>query len=153
MHCYNFCILFVEFCFCFFLFFFKPIFTAWMFEHDCLDTCCFGCHICMCFRFCSCTCSVQLSMFHMERHSRNSVIVFTIVINRLTDMIPLISRLPSKEKEEQRKAYEFFTSTIRTVISDKRKKEEKGWCKNIDDTDDDNDDSSSIGSACSCLLS
>ena len=23
----------------------------WMFEHDCLDTCCFGCLICMCFVF------------------------------------------------------------------------------------------------------
>ena len=24
---------------------------SWMFEHDCLDTCCFGCLICMCFVF------------------------------------------------------------------------------------------------------
>ena len=45
-----------------------------MFEHDCLDTCCFGCLICMC--FCICTCSMQLSMFHMERRSRNTLIIF-----------------------------------------------------------------------------
>ena len=24
---------------------------SWMFEHDCLDTCCFGCLICTCFVF------------------------------------------------------------------------------------------------------
>ena len=24
---------------------------SWMFEHDCLDSCCFGCLICMCFVF------------------------------------------------------------------------------------------------------
>ena len=24
---------------------------SWMFEHDCLDTQCFGCHVCMCFVF------------------------------------------------------------------------------------------------------
>ena len=24
---------------------------SWMFEHDCLDTCCFGCLLCMCFVF------------------------------------------------------------------------------------------------------
>ena len=24
---------------------------SWMFEHDCLDICCFGCLICMCFVF------------------------------------------------------------------------------------------------------
>ena len=34
----------------------EPIITSecklsWMFEYDCLDTCCFGCLICMCFVF------------------------------------------------------------------------------------------------------
>ena len=24
---------------------------SWMFQHDCLDTCCFECLICMCFLF------------------------------------------------------------------------------------------------------
>ena len=24
---------------------------SWMFQHDCLDTCCFECLICMCFVF------------------------------------------------------------------------------------------------------
>ena len=25
-----------------------PKLLSWMFKHDCLDTCCFGCLICMC---------------------------------------------------------------------------------------------------------
>ena len=37
---------------------------CWMFQHDCLDTCCFECLICMCFVFCIFTCSAHLSMFH-----------------------------------------------------------------------------------------
>ena len=49
-----------------------------MFEHDCLDTCCFGCLICMCYIFCTCTGSAQLSMFHMRRRCRNAII--TIII-------------------------------------------------------------------------
>ena len=60
-------------------FFFNPsLLLSWMFEHDCLDTCCFGC-ACILY-FCMCTCSVQLSMFPMERHSRNTLI--TIIINK-----------------------------------------------------------------------
>ena len=51
-----------------------------MFEHDCLDTCCFGCLICMCLYFCICTCSAQLSMFHMEKFSRNKLIIIVIII-------------------------------------------------------------------------
>ena len=30
--------------------------------------------------FCICTCSAQLSMFHMERRSRNTVIIIIIII-------------------------------------------------------------------------
>ena len=30
--------------------------------------------------FCSCTCSAQLSMFHMERRSRNTLIIIIIII-------------------------------------------------------------------------
>ena len=30
--------------------------------------------------FCICTCSAQLSMFHMERHSRNTLIIIIIII-------------------------------------------------------------------------
>ena len=29
--------------------------------------------------FCICTCSAQLSMFHMERHSKNTPIIITII--------------------------------------------------------------------------
>ena len=33
-------------------FFFNPsLLLSWMLEHDCLDTCCFGCLIHMCFVF------------------------------------------------------------------------------------------------------
>ena len=57
------------------------IYISWMFEHDCLDTCCIGVPymqvICI---FCICTCSAQLSMFHMERHSRNMLIIIIIII-------------------------------------------------------------------------
>ena len=30
--------------------------------------------------FCICTCSAHLSMFHMERHSRNTLIIIIIII-------------------------------------------------------------------------
>ena len=36
-------------------------------------------HACVLY-FCNCTCSVQLSMFHMERHSRNTIIIIIITI-------------------------------------------------------------------------
>ena len=46
---------------------------GWMFEDDCLDTCCFGVSymyvFCFGFGFFICTCSAQMSMFHMERGS------------------------------------------------------------------------------------
>ena len=51
-----------------------------MFQHDYLDTCCFECLICMDLYFCICTCSAQLSMFHMERRSRNMLIIIIIII-------------------------------------------------------------------------
>ena len=60
--------------------FFNPsLLLSWMFEHDCLDTCCFGCLICMCFIFCTCTCSAQLSMFDAERRSRNTVTILLLL--------------------------------------------------------------------------
>ena len=49
---------------------------SWMFEHDCLATCCFGCFTCMCI----CTCSVQLSNFNMERRSRNTIIIIILLL-------------------------------------------------------------------------
>ena len=61
--------------------FLNPILLlSWMFEHDFLDTCCFGCLICMCLLICICTCSTQFSMFHMERSSRNTLIIIIIII-------------------------------------------------------------------------
>ena len=53
---------------------------SWMFEHDYLDTCCFECLICMCLYFCICNCSAQLSTFHMERRSINTLIIIIIII-------------------------------------------------------------------------
>ena len=52
-----------------------------MFRHDCLDTCCFEYLIYACaLYFCICTWLAQLSMFHMERHSRNMPIIIIISI-------------------------------------------------------------------------
>ena len=51
----------------------------WMFQHDCLDTYCFLSVLYACnFYFCICTCSAQLSMFHMEKRSRNTLIIIII---------------------------------------------------------------------------
>ena len=53
----------------------------WMFQHDCLDTCCFWVSYMHAFSFFFfCTCSAQLSMFHMERRSRNTLIIIIIII-------------------------------------------------------------------------
>ena len=35
------------------------------------------------FYFCICTCSEQLNMFHMEKHSRNTIIIIIIIIIRV----------------------------------------------------------------------
>ena len=51
-----------------------------MFEHDCMDTCCCGCLICMYFVFLYCNCSAQLRMFYMERRSRHLLIIIIIII-------------------------------------------------------------------------
>ena len=45
-----------------------------------LDPCCFGCLISYMRVFCIYTCSAQLSMFHMERCSRNTLIIIIIII-------------------------------------------------------------------------
>ena len=34
-----------------YIFLCPSLLLSWMFEHDCLDTCCVGCLICMCFEF------------------------------------------------------------------------------------------------------
>ena len=70
---------YVDFFFvCFFLT--HPLLLSWMFEHNRLHTCCFGCLIiyaCVLY-FCICLCSAQLSIFHMERRSRNTIIIVII---------------------------------------------------------------------------
>ena len=52
-----------------------------MFEHDCLYTSCFGVLYACVSYFCNCTCSAQLTMFHVERRYRNTLI---IIINLRT---------------------------------------------------------------------
>ena len=68
----------------FFFFFFEypSLQLSWMFEHDCLDTCCLGVLYASVLYVCICTCSVQSSMFHMERRSRNTLIII-IPVDRL----------------------------------------------------------------------
>ena len=55
-----------------------------MFQHACLDICCFKCLIIKLYacvlHFCLCPCSAQLSMFHMERRCRNTLIIVIIVV-------------------------------------------------------------------------
>ena len=41
--------------------------------------------------FCICSCSVQLSMFHVERHSRNMIIVIIIIITIIIILLLLLS--------------------------------------------------------------
>ena len=53
--------------------------TIIMFQHNCLDTYCFECLICVCCVFLYLHCSAQLSMFHMERRSRNMLIIIIII--------------------------------------------------------------------------
>ena len=100
----------------FFLGFFLVKLFSWMFQHDYLDTCCchwrasfevkvffvlfllnclVGCfsmivwtpavlsvlYACVLY-FCICTCSAQLSMFHRERRSRNTLIIILSVRTR-----------------------------------------------------------------------
>ena len=43
----------------FFFYFHSSLLLSWMFEHDCLDTCCFGCLICMHFSFMSLYCATE----------------------------------------------------------------------------------------------
>ena len=69
------CCTLIRYLFLFLFFKYPSLLFNWMFEHDCLDKCCFGCLRCMCLYYCICTCSAQLSMFHMERHSRNTLII------------------------------------------------------------------------------
>ena len=52
-----------------------------MLEHDYLDTSCFGRLTCMCFILLHLHLLAQLSMFHMERHSRNTITIIIISLH------------------------------------------------------------------------
>ena len=53
-----------------------------MFEHPCFGHMLFW--VSYMYVFCICTCSVQLSMFHMERCSRNTLFTIIIIIMKVT---------------------------------------------------------------------
>ena len=50
-----------------------------MFEHDWTPAVLDVLYACVLY-FCICTCSAQLSMFHMKRHSRNTLIIISSII-------------------------------------------------------------------------
>ena len=56
--------------------FYPSSLPSWVFEHDCLGTCAVlgALYACVIY-FCICTCSAQVSMFPMERRSRNTIII------------------------------------------------------------------------------
>ena len=49
--------------------------------------------------FCVCTCSAQLSMFHMERHSRNTLIVIIIIKSLESLYLSFLQLPPSAPKQ------------------------------------------------------
>ena len=65
-----------------------------MFQHACLDTCCFECLIIKLYAcvwyFCICPCSAQMSMFHMERRSRNTLIIINIFNNNNNNNVVVV---------------------------------------------------------------
>ena len=71
----------------FYGYFFHPsLLLTWMSEHDCLDTYCFMCLICFVFLYLHLFTEhvshgkVQLSRFHMESCSRNTLTIIIIII-------------------------------------------------------------------------
>ena len=68
-----------------FLFFF--LLFSLMFEHDCLDTCCFGCLIHMCFAFLYLHLFSEIEHASHGRRSRNTLITIIIIINVTLDIL------------------------------------------------------------------
>ena len=60
---------------------YQSLLLSWMFEHDCLDTCCFGCLICMCFVFlCLHLLSATDHVSHGKALCKYALSYFTIII-------------------------------------------------------------------------
>ena len=57
--------------------------------------------------FCICTCSVQLSMFHMERRSRSTLIII-VIITKMNKMINNLKRKDNTTKLLQPKLSSFL---------------------------------------------
>ena len=51
-----------------------------MFEYDCLDTCCFGCLICMCLVFLYLHLFGAIECVSHGNRSRNTLLIITIII-------------------------------------------------------------------------
>ena len=78
----------------YFFSFYLSLLLSCMFEHDCLDTCCFGCLNACVVYFCIYTCSAQLRMFHMERRSRNTLII--IISDQSLTLTAAVEQLSSQ---------------------------------------------------------
>ena len=72
----------------------------WMFQHDCLDTYCFGVSYACVFYFCICTCSGQLSLFHTEKRSRNMLIIIIIIIISSNRLVGLMVKAPASRASD-----------------------------------------------------
>ena len=67
----------------FFSFFLYPyLLLSWMFGHDWTHLLWVSIYACVLY-FCICTCSARLNMFHMERRSRNTLIIFAVATSSL----------------------------------------------------------------------
>ena len=60
----------------------------------------FECLICMRFLFLYCTCSAQLSVFHMEKRSRNTLIISIIIIEYNDNRIHIFTKLAQRLRTE-----------------------------------------------------
>ena len=70
--------------------------------YDCLDAFVLGFLYACGLYFCICVCSVQLSMFHMENRSRNTIIFIIIIVNSglCWCVCSVKSRLNQSQREE-----------------------------------------------------
>ena len=64
---------------------FFVLLLSWMFQHDWTPAVLSVLYACVLY-FCICTCSAQLNMFHMERRSRNMLILLLLINNTLLSL-------------------------------------------------------------------
>ena len=66
--------------------------------------------------FCICTCSVQLSMFHMERRSRNTLIIIIIIIINYLTLVSSLASGSCVKSEMITKEHEFFSKYLLVTL-------------------------------------